>query len=131
MINNLPITSVNHIQEFRENLDPNYKPSSSELCLPWDVNGDEWWTHHPEWEPGAENDTHYCLQQIKNQEKATIYRQFYDIQFHGNCSNTFTKRMWNSGWSAGMCVYVCMCKNGKQHGMMYNRTTYAPHKNRL
>jgi len=98
-INGLPITSETHIHEFSSNLDQTAEFSEN-FCVPWDVNSDLWWTHHPEWEMGAENDTHYCFQEIQSEKKRQRYKALYEVQFSGNCTNVHTKRMWNSGWSA-------------------------------
>jgi hypothetical protein len=79
------------------------------LCLPWEVNGDRFWTHHPDFEAGMENDTHYCFERVRNSIKGRFFKQLYLIQFgpqpHSNdnqdhCSNLTVKRMWNSGWGA-------------------------------
>lgn len=97
-----PITSETHAHEFREALSVDAEFNDTLAYLPWYVNSDEWWTHHPAWEEDREqfNDTHYCFRYIKNPGKRMMYERLYQIQFHGNCSNTFTKRMWNSGWGA-------------------------------
>jgi len=93
----LPITSANHTHEFNFYLD-RATEFNEYFCVSWDVNADEWWTHHPEWEAGKENDTHYCFQEIKDEDRRSLYRKIYRQNFQGNCSNVYTKRMWNSGW---------------------------------
>jgi hypothetical protein len=69
-------------------------------CQKWEVDTDEWWTHHPDWEITIENDTHYCFSPISNEEKAEIFRQLYEYGMSPltNCSNVITKRMISSGW---------------------------------
>jgi hypothetical protein len=99
----IPITSTSHVHQFRESLDKDYGlRGQSVLCLPWDVNSDEWWTHHPGWEMGPENATHYCFAKIQDPDKTKLYKDIYNVQFHGDCSQTYNKRMWNSGWSADL-----------------------------
>lgn len=82
---------------------------STTRCVPWDVNEDEWWFHHPEWEAGVENDTHYCFERIRDPQKAKFLRNLYNIQNGKNrpqgddyCSNVTVKHMMNSGWGADM-----------------------------
>jgi hypothetical protein len=50
-------------------------------CAPWEVNIDNWWQNHPDWEPSIENDTHTCLSPIANPKRAEFYRQVHAQQF--------------------------------------------------
>ena len=90
-ITSLPITAETHTHEFTENLDPAFSTGESSFCLPWTTNSDEWWTHHPIWEMGTENATHYCFQKIQNIEKKRLYKKIYEGNFHGDCSKTHSK----------------------------------------
>jgi hypothetical protein len=72
------------------------------FCVPWDLNMDDWWTHKVDWEAAGENDTHYCFSPIKDPRKAQYFRELYNIQFRGNCSDVFVKKMISSGWGADM-----------------------------
>ena len=99
----LPITSTTHAHEFTDKLDKEHAVrDANTFCLQWQTNSDEWWTHHPGWEMGNENATHYCFSKIVNDEKKKLFQDIYQVQFHGDCSKTHTKRMWNSGWSADL-----------------------------
>ena len=70
------------------------------FCLPWNVNSDEWWTHHVEWYVSEEHDDKYCYSLIPRAMKRHAFRQIYNVQFQGDCSQVLTKRMWSSGWGA-------------------------------
>jgi hypothetical protein len=85
-----------------EDYDGNSISYISSFCLPWTINADPWFTHHPEWEAGMENDTHYCFQRIRSDSKRALFQHLYQVQFHGNCSNVLTSRMINSGWNADL-----------------------------
>ena len=91
----LNLTDVHYSMEYMEQI----STEGSTFCLEWEVNSDEWWTHHPEWFVSHENDTHYCFTRY-DENKSKFLRELYDIQFHGNCSNVTTKVMWSSGWGA-------------------------------
>jgi hypothetical protein len=71
------------------------------VCVTWDVNMDEWWTHRPEWDVTVENDTHICFQRFVNNETRYLL-EAYNIMWKSNCSQTFTWAMYNSGWSADL-----------------------------
>jgi hypothetical protein len=81
-------------------LRPNSKMSRDTFCLPWTVNADDWWTRHPNWEASMENDTHYCFSPVSQPAKARLFRQLYQNQFKGDCSNGVTQSMYSSGWGA-------------------------------
>jgi len=78
-------------ETFSSNLS-SYGTNNEEFCVTWDVNTDEWWTHHPDWVVSHENETHYCFAPMENPEKAMFFRDLYDIQFHGNCSDQILKQ---------------------------------------
>jgi hypothetical protein len=50
---------------------------------------------------------------MEDPEKAEFFRNLYDIQFKGDCSNVTTKRTWNSGWGADFRNVV----DGLQHAV--------------
>jgi len=106
----LPTTSATHINETTTTLDPNFQPPEDQLeithiqtlgqrtqplklsyCVPWTTNSDEWWAHHPTWEQGLENQTHYCFNVITDTSLRQLYQQLYHIQFRTDCSNVHTK----------------------------------------
>lgn len=92
-------------------------PHERHFCVPWTTNTDTWWTHAPEWEMGKENDTHHCFRRIRDEEKRNATVELYQIQFHGNCSNVLTKRMWSSGWNADFQNV----RDGLKHAMLHKR----------
>lgn len=69
------------------------------FCLPWNVNSDEWWTHHVLWEVFYQDDSHYCFRRIPNRQKMETIRNIYRNQFRNDCSDPVYKKMWNSGFS--------------------------------
>ena len=77
--------------------------NGSLCCAPWEIDTDEWWGQHPDWEASVENDTHTCFRQIpKNTTKSIFLRQLHHMQWHGNCSAVWARPMVNSGYSASM-----------------------------
>lgn len=76
--------------------------TTSSFCLPWSVNSDSWWLHHPDFEIFKETDDQYCFRLLEKDEKVNFMRNVYRNQFHGNCSNTLTAMMWSSGFGADM-----------------------------
>lgn len=57
-------------------------------CSPWEVNIDDWWQHHPTWEPSEKftNDTHTCFTPIPDPKRVAFLKKVYDRQFtHANC----------------------------------------------
>ncbi|CAB9528926.1 expressed unknown protein [Seminavis robusta] len=93
------------------------EPTGDEFCLPWSQSADEWWTHKPEWEMGMENETHYCFQKIQNVEKRELLVKLYNINFHGDCSQMLTKRVWSSGWNADFMNVI----DGFKHAVLNNK----------
>lgn len=85
--------------------------SKEPICVTWETDMDEWWTHHPDWNISKENNTHYCFTPMTNPKKAAFFQKIYDIQFNSECSNVTTKRMWSSGWGADFQNVV----DGLQH----------------
>ena len=73
-----------------------------EFCVAWNVDTDEWWTHHPDWEVTYENATHYCFGPMVHTEKAAFMRNLYHIQFPAQCNNSYTREMVNQGWGADL-----------------------------
>ena len=71
-------------------------------CFQWSVNYDEWLTHHVEWHVSEETDKYYCLARRKNQRHIEVLQSLYNVQFRGDCSRRFSKRMWSSGWGADL-----------------------------
>lgn len=74
----------------------------SSFCLPWHVNSDAWWTHHPTFEVFHESDHKYCFREISDSDKAKLFQDIYEVQFESDCSTVLTKRMVCSGWGADL-----------------------------
>ena len=73
----------------------------NQFCMPWPVEMDSWWTHHPEWEVSFENDICFCFRKMaSNSSRFKFLREIYYLQFSEstNCSNVYSKKMFNSGW---------------------------------
>jgi hypothetical protein len=78
----------------------NTQDEGPEYCAPWEVDSDNWWLHHPDWEPSTENETAYCFAPIKDTEKATFLKELHDFQWTGNCSEVEKSCEVNSGFGA-------------------------------
>lgn len=80
-------------------------PSTVSFCVPWSVDTDEWWTHHPAWEVGHEdNDTHTCYKRRTPSEARTM-TNLYNVQFFGNDrakANCTYRRMWSDGFGSDL-----------------------------
>lgn len=95
---------------------------SGQFCLPWSrgqQEADDWWTHHPDWEPFNESGAGYCFRPAPNPLKREYLTQVYQHQFRNpkNCSNLFATRMWSSGWSAD----ITNLKHTLQYGMLHDQ----------
>uniref|UniRef100_A0A7S3P474 Uncharacterized protein n=1 Tax=Amphora coffeiformis TaxID=265554 RepID=A0A7S3P474_9STRA len=55
-------------------------PHIQVCCVPWDVNVDEWWTHHPDWTIVDESTQQCCFAKFP-EPKATFFRNLYKTQF--------------------------------------------------
>jgi len=82
--------------------DLSFVSNNETFCVPWNVDTDAWWTHNPDWHVSHENDTHYCFSLIEDSRKAQFFRDIYQVQFQGNCSNVLVKKMTSSGFAADM-----------------------------
>jgi hypothetical protein len=92
--------------------------SSSEVCVPWEVNLDDWWKTKPEWDVVSESKDQLCFAK-QNSTKAGFFRKLYDLQFvSGDCSQTQTRHMWSSGFAADLGNVV--------DGLMYALETEKP-----
>jgi hypothetical protein len=84
-------------------------------CASWEIPGDDWWLHHPDWEESYENDTHYCFSPITDAVRAKFMRDLHAIQWPDfpssieinnynnisvNCSDIETSPQINSGFGA-------------------------------
>jgi hypothetical protein len=79
-----------------------YRENVTKFCVPWEINVDEWWTHHVDWEVTLENDTHFCLERVMPETSAVYLRQAFDTMWKLNCSDVFVWPMIGSGWSADL-----------------------------
>ena len=78
----------------------NFVPVGDNFCVPWEVNADEWWTHSPAWKATEENRTHACFALIASEKDRNLTEAIYRNQWDGNCSDVYTRQMYNSGWVA-------------------------------
>jgi hypothetical protein len=93
--------------------------ANDHFCVNWQVQMDDWWTHHPNWEAGTDNETHQCFQRISDNALAGYLLQIYHNQFHSKkgCGKVYTRPMWSSGWEADIYNVV----DGLKHGMFWKR----------
>jgi hypothetical protein len=98
--------------------------TSREFCVEWHIDTDDWWTHRPDWMVTIENETHYCMSPIQDQnvtdgaEKAQFLRNLYDNQFRNNCSNLHMLHMVNQGWGSDL--------RNVYHGLAYGMDQHRP-----
>jgi len=107
---NIDKTSIDKQRNLSQALDSVMPPLDEPIfyCSPWEVNVDDWWQSHPDWEPahGYENDTHTCFHPISNPARATFYRQVYETQYsRHNCSEMYTRNQIPAGY-AGTINYL-------------------------
>lgn len=63
------------------------------FCVPWTLNMDSWWTHHPEWNVVSESNETLCFAKEVS-SRTRLLKQMYENQFRtGNCSHVHTKHM--------------------------------------
>ena len=60
--------------------DNNNDKQQTECCVSWEVNVDEWWTHHPDWRIVSETSQHYCFAKFP-EPHGTFFRNLYKTQF--------------------------------------------------
>ena len=90
-------------------VNPQYRfdESKSPICFPWNINSDEWWIHNPEWIVKYENDTNYCFTPMAiDSLQRDAHVDLYKVQYHGDCKQVLSKRMWSSGWGADFANVV-------------------------
>ena len=102
----------------KEYLDPSFDHNGT-FCLSWNTSSDEWWTHHVEWRVTRETDDGYCFSLIESSEKRNLLRKLYNIQFHGDCEQAHTKRMWSSGWGVDFANVI----DGLKYALETNQPT--------
>ncbi|CAB9510571.1 expressed unknown protein [Seminavis robusta] len=71
-----------------------------ECCGTWDVNADEWWLQHPDWEVSSETKDSFCFAPMKDQRKASFLKMVHEVQWNGNCSQVEKSVEMNSGYGA-------------------------------
>lgn len=49
-------------------------------CTPWDVNVDDWWQDHPEWDVAEENATHACFRKFTNPDRVEFLKTIHKLQ---------------------------------------------------
>ena len=83
-------------------------PQEERYCSPWEVNVDDWWQDHPDWEVSDKhtNDTHTCFRPIVRQERANLLREVHTTQFPNNlqegCKRLATRQIYNVGFGFNM-----------------------------
>lgn len=75
------------------------------FCVPWAMNTDVWWIHHPEWFNVKDNATHTCFER-RNNTAAQLFREVYENQWSHGCDDVLTRIMWGSGWGADLMNVV-------------------------
>jgi hypothetical protein len=77
--------------------------TTKSCCVSWNVNVDDWWLHHPEWQVSLENDTHQCFQPSTHSQLAFL-RELHSIQWNQtfNCSQVKFKAVFNEGFAASI-----------------------------
>jgi hypothetical protein len=95
-------------------LDRSFSTNEDTFCCSWDIDIDDWWTHHVTWKLGKETRKGYCLKRISPKSKrAEIYQDLYQNQFPSSCNGTLTKRMWSTGWGADFINII----DGLEYGL--------------
>ena len=95
------------------------KEFNGSFCLSWNVDADDWFSHHPTWEVGMENTTHYCFHPILDGHKAAFLEDLYRVQFlEGDCHKVVTKPMLSLGWGADIKQLA--------HGLAHAKATRVP-----
>lgn len=79
-----------------------HKITSHFFCLPWSINSDAWWSHHPQFEVFAEDITHTCFRKIIDLGKRRMFEDIYNVQFGSSCDKVNTRRMWSSGLASDL-----------------------------
>ena len=95
------------------------------FCVPWSVDTDEWWTHHPEWFNVDDNSTHTCFQRRSDRE-ALLYLKIYNNQFHNDCNQVYTRIMWSSGWGADFLNVIYGLINSVEFGRPFAIAQFDP-----
>lgn len=75
------------------------------FCVPWEIDTDVWWTHHPEWFHTSDNETHTCFQRRDNDEALYLLR-LYENQYNNDCSKVWSRFIWCSGWGSDLLNIV-------------------------
>lgn len=72
-----------------------------QCCGTWDIDADNWWLHHPDWQVTYENDTSFCFSPYKNQKRVEFLRSVHERQWvTGSCDEVETTHEINSGKSS-------------------------------
>lgn len=75
-----------------DGLHPELLDGVTKVCSPWSINLDLWWTHNPAWVIHSESDDEFCFAKEESHDmvaRNTFFRNLYDIQFGGNCSEIY------------------------------------------
>ena len=52
-----------------------------QCCVPWSINVDEWWMHHPDWRVSYEDHLISCFSKYEDPNQAKMMRQLYQLQW--------------------------------------------------
>lgn len=89
----------------------------SSFCVSWDTDGDDFWTHNPDWEVTDENETHYCFAPIQDTKKADFVRNLHTLQWNeAKCTQVETSVQTNSGYGASVRWLVLAFMHAYRNG---------------
>lgn len=73
------------------------------VCFRWseELEADQWWNHHPSFEPFSENDDGACFVRMPQGEKRTFFKKLHTLQYDADkCPQVHTRHMWSTGWGS-------------------------------
>ena len=91
---------------------------ASECCALWDIDGDDWWLRHPDWQVSRENATTFCFQPIQDETKANFMKNLHELQqwAKGNCSQVEKTVHISSGFGASKAWLLESFWHAYKHG---------------
>eukprot|EP00985_Skeletonema_marinoi_P005052 scaffold2186_cov94-Skeletonema_marinoi.AAC.1 len=73
------------------------------VCFRWseELEADQWWNHHPSFEPFSENDDGACFIRMPLGEKSDFFNKLHSLQYDmDKCPQVHTRHMWSTGWGS-------------------------------
>ena len=73
------------------------------VCFRWseELEADQWWSHHPSFEPFSENDEGACFVHMPKGEKRDFFNKLHSLQYDmDKCPHVHTRHMWSTGWGS-------------------------------